>query len=628
MVLRFLAAVLLCSVVAAAQAPANDQQAKGPSLQSLYEAAQQAQKTGDLTKAAQNYRAFLAEALRQLANSNAHVGAYGRAAALFDEALALSPHSPSLERDYAAAELDAGDLKRAESLARELLNDEAGQGTGLALAHQILGRTLHRMNRDQEAKTELKEAVALDPSGANRYDLAVVCLDLDDENCAVQAFDELEASLGDSPDLHMMFGRAYGNSDFTPRAVTEFKKVIEEDPRHPGAHYSVAAALLAAGEDEKTLQEAEQELKQELTISPNDFLTYAALGKIEASYRKYPEAEAYLKKAIALNSKNPDAFLYLGQMDFDTNRLAEAETNLRRAIALTTDTSRNHYQIQKAHFLLGRILMLKHQEEAAHAEMAIAHTLADKALSKDKNRLAGELDNKPTDAGAANSSIDTTAMTQATVRAASPEELAKQKAFEKELAPAVADSYNNLGATEASQKNYAEALRLFGQAKAWGPTLDGLDYNMGRAAFMAADFSDAVAPLSMYLHSHPADSGIRGPLALSEYMTHDYSGCLNTLKGAGEEVLSIPQMQFIYADSLVKTGQVPAGRERLEKLAAAHPEIAEVHRALGEVLEAGGDCEKAMKEFDTAIQINGNDLDTRYDIERAELKCGAAATGR
>jgi tetratricopeptide (TPR) repeat protein len=410
--------------------------------------------------------------------------------------------------------------------------------------------------------------------------------------------------------------------------VTEFKKVIAEDPHYPGAHYSVAAALLAAGEDEKTLQEAEAELKQELTISPNDFLTYAALGKIEVSYRRYPEAESYLKKAIALNPKNPDAFLYLGQMYFDMNRLTEAEANLRRAIALTTDASRNHYQIQKAHFLLGRILMQKHQEEAAHAEMALAHAFADKALTKDKTQLAGLLDNKTAGGGAASSGADSAPMNSTPQRAASPSEIEKQKAFEKELTPAIADSYNNLGAIDASEKNYTDAWKLFEQAKAWSPTLDGLDYNMGRAAFMGANFADAIAPLSRYLRLHPADSGIRGALAMSQFMTHNYAGCISALKGAGEEVFSIPQMQFIYADSLVKTGQAPLGKERLQKLEAAHPEIAEVHRSLGEVWESQGDCEKAMKEFDAASRINPTDFETRYDIDRAELKCGAPAIGR
>jgi tetratricopeptide (TPR) repeat protein len=390
----------------------------------------------------------------------------------------------------------------------------------------------------------------------------------------------------------------------------------------------VAAALLAAGEDEKTLQEAEAELKQELAISPNDFMTYAALGKIEVSYRRYPEAESYLKRAIALNPKNPDAFLYLGQMYFDTNRPTDAEVNLRRAIALTTDVSRNHYQIQKAHFLLGRILMQKHEEDAAHAEMQIAHAFADKALSKDKSQLAGLLDNKPAGGGASNSGVDAAGMAPTPPHTPDPSAVAKQKAFEKQLTPAIADSYNNLGAIKASDKNYADALKLFAQARAWSPSLEGLDYNMGRAAFMAADFSEAITPLSRYLRSHPADSGIRGALAMSQFMTHDYASCISELKGAGEEVLSIPQMQYIYADSLVKTGEVSPGKERLETLEAAHPEIPEVHRALGEVWEIEGDCEKAMKEFDAASQINPSDFETRYDVDRAELKCGTPATGR
>jgi len=619
--------LLLCSA-AAAQSPANSSQSNGSTLQSLYEAAQRSQKTGDLSHAAESYRGFLAEALGELANSHAQIGDYGRATALFDEALILSPGSTSLQRDYAATALEAGDLKHAETLARGLLSDYPDDPKGLALAHQILGRTLHRMNRDQEARKELEAAISLDPSFPNEFDLAVVCLDLDDENCAAQVFSGLETANGDSPALHMQFGLAYGNSDFTPYAVTEFKKVIAEDPHYPGAHYSVAAALLAAGEDEKTLQEAEAELKEELAISPNDFLTYAALGKIEVSYRRYPEAETYLKRAIALNPKNPDAFLYLGQMYFDTTRLTEAEVNLRRAIALTTDVSRNHYQIQKAHFLLGRILMQKHQEDAAHAEMQIAHAFADKALSKDKSQLAGLLDNRPAGGGASNAGVDTTGMAATPPHTPDPSAVAKQKAFEKQLTPAIADSYNNLGAIEASEENYAAALRLFEEAKAWSPSFEGLDYNMGHAAFMAADFSKAVAPLSRYLRSHPTDSGIRGPLAMSQFMTHNYAGCIDALKGAGEGVTSIPQMEYIYADSLVKTGQISMGKDRLVKLEGAHPEIAEVHRALGEVWEVEGDCEKAMREFDAASKINPTDFETRYEIDRAELKCEAPATGR
>jgi tetratricopeptide (TPR) repeat protein len=623
-VVFFSVVAALCSV-ASAQAAAQDLQSKTPTLQSLYNAAQQSQSAGDLSQAAENYRIFLAKALGELANSHAQIGDYARASALFDEALALDSDSASLQRDYASTVLQAGDLKRAETLARGLLNEYPNDPKGLAEAHQILGRTLHRMNRDQEARKELETAVSLDASVANQFDLAVVCLDLDDEKCAVQIFSGLETTLGDSPALHMRLGLAYGNSDFTPRAVTEFKKAIAEDARYPGAHYSVAAALLAAGEDEKTMQEAETELKQELAISPDDFLTYAALGKIESSYHRYPEAERYLKRAIVLSPKNPDAFLYLGQMYFDTNRLTEAEADLRQAIKLTTDISRNHYQIQKAHFLLGRILMQKHQEEEAHAEMQIAHAFADKALSKDKTELAGLLDNKPTSGEASDARVDPAAMAPAAPPPADPVAAGRQKAFEKQLTPAIADSYNNLGAIMATQTKYADALKYFERAAAWSPSLEGLDYNMGHAAFMAARFSEAILPLSRYLRSHPGDSGIRGALAMSQFMTHNYRGCIDALKGAGEGIGTIPQMQFIYAESLVKTGDVSSGRERLEKLEAAHPEIAEVHRGLGEIAELQRDWQTAIKELAQAIQLNANDPETHYDLGKTELESGNPA---
>ena len=615
--------VVLCFAgQAQVQSPAS--QSGAPSLQALNDTAARFQREGKFDQAAGEFRIFLATALDELGDSDAEIGHYARAFALFDEALVLTPDSASLRRDYATAALHGGDLKRAEALARGLLNDESSDPKSLALAHQLLGRVLHKMNRLQESRKELEAAVALDPVFASEYDLAVVCLDLDDEQCAVRIFNGIEAASGDSPALHMQFGLAYGNSDSAPRAVTEFKKVIAEDPRYPGAHYCVAAALLAGGEDEQALQEAVAELKDELAVSPNDFLTYAALGKIEASSHKYSEAERDLKRAIELNPRNPDAFLYLGQMYFDMKRIPEAEADLRRAVQLTTDVSRNHYQIQKAHFLLGRILMQEHREQEAHAEMQIARTFADNALSKDKSELAGLLDAKPADEGVPGAHPDGAATALAASLSADSAAAKKQSAFEKQLTPAIADGYNNLGALAATQNHYTEALTYFERAKAWVPSLDGLDYNMGRAAFMASRFPEAIPPLSRYLQSHPGDSGIRGALAMSQFMTGDYRDCIDALSRAGEAVMSIPQMQFIYAESLAKMGRLSPAKERMEALEASHPEIAEVHRGLGEIAEDQKDWSKSVEELTKANELNANDPETHYDLGKAYLTAGNA----
>ncbi len=616
-------ALITLNAVAVCQAEVKSATQGDTTLQEHYDAALRFQKDGNLDKAAAEYRAFLADALGDLAASRAHAGHYASAASLLEKALALVPDSPELNLEYARTALLAGDFARAETIARDFLHDYPGDPQRLAQAHQILGRALLKMNRDQDARKELEAAVALDPSFENGYDLAVACLDLDDEKCATHLFSELETSFGDSPSIHMTFGRAYGNSDFAPLAVAEFRKAIAMDPRLRSAHYSLAAALLATGEDESVMLEVEAELRKELAISPNDFLTYAALGKVAATHGRYSEAEKYLRQATLLNPNNPDAFLYLGQMYFDTNRPDEAKAALRKAILLTKEVGRNRFQIQKAHFLLGRILMQEHKEGEAHSEMQIARSFANKGLSEDKGKLAGLLQNgSGTDSpsvSAGSAAVPTTVPNNA-----DPAGERDSQAFEAKLTPAIADSYNNLGAIAATGSDYDSALKYFKRAAEWNPKLDGLDYNWGHAAFSASRFSDAVKPLSRYLSAHPDVSAARGALAISQFMTQDYSGCVATLLRATAETMSIPQMQYVYAESLVKTGQVNLGKKRLQALESTHPEIAEVHRGLGEVLELQGDRQSAVNELQNAVRLNANDSEAHYDLGKVELETGDA----
>jgi tetratricopeptide (TPR) repeat protein len=605
-------------------APANPQTASRGSahsaLQEQYDSAQHLQQTGNLDEAAAQYRAFLADAVGELAIGRTQAGDYAKAAQAFEESLALVADSQPLRLEYAKMALLAGDLPHADSLARDFLI-QYPDSPSLAQAHQILGRTLLRMNRDRDARKELELAVALDPSFANGYDLAVACLDLDDEKCAIQLFTELQASFGDTAAIHMTFGRAYGNSDFAPRAVSEFRKAVAVDPKLPGAHYSLAAALLATSEDDKTTLEVESELKKELTISPNDFLTYAALGKLSAGNHNYSEAEQYLKRAISLNSRNPDAFLYLGQMYFDTDRSTDAVPALRQAIQLTSDDSRNHYQIQKAHFLLGRILMQQHHADEARTEMDLARALANRGLSLDKKKLGGLLQDSPETSSSNGAPITPSNADQSN---ADPVAQKSIEHLEKQLTPAIADSYNNLGAIAATHQDYTAALRYFEHAGAWNPSLDGLDYNWGRAAFSASRFSDAIPHLSCYLQAHPEIPGVRTALAMSQFMSDDYNAALATLQPAGEEIMSLPQMQYVFAESLVKTGQISSGKQRLQALEATNPQIAEVHRSLGEVSAMQREIPKAIGEFQNAIQIDPNDPQARYDLGKIELESGDA----
>jgi tetratricopeptide (TPR) repeat protein len=592
----------------------SDAYTGGGEMRQQYNDAQKLQRAGRLNEAAGQYRAFLADALGELAIGYGVARDYTRAAPLFDEALSLDPDSPSLLLDYAQMASTLGDLDHARTLATEFIRKYPGDREKLAQAHQVLGRTLLKLNRDQEARKELEAAVALDPTFANGYDLAVACLDLDDEACAVQLFGEIEKSFGDTPELHMAFGRAYGNSDFQPRAIPEFRRAIEENPRLPGAHYLLAAVLLADGDNNGHLDDAEAELKKELAISPRDAMTYAALGKIAASRNDFPGAETYLKKAISLAPQNPDSYLYLGQMYFAADRYAEAETTLRECIRLTTDVSRNRYQVQKAHFLLGRILMKKGERDAAQKEMDIARDLANKTLAQDKSKLAGLLDTSGRE--------DASQSTGPSPIAGDPVELHKVEALREQLKPAVADSYNDLGAIAATDGSYASAVAYFEHAAVWNPSLEGLDYNWGRAAFAGAQFADAVMPLTRYLKLHSDDTGARSVLALSQFMIGNYRDCVETLQPMIGKTALVPQVEYAYAESMIRTGQVASGEEQLQALEKSHPEIPDVHRSLGEALEQQGQKQKALDELRTAIQLSPRDAGSHYDLGRLELESG------
>jgi tetratricopeptide (TPR) repeat protein len=598
------------------------------SLKRHFDAAQHFQQLGDMEQSAQEYRVFIAEALGEIASGYARLGDYDKAVPLFEQAVTVTPDEAGLLLNGAQAALAHGDFDQAQAFAeRVLANNSSGTNPvdtkTAALAHQILGRALLKMYHDKDARKELEKAVDLDPNFENGYALAIACLDMEDSKCASEVFSEMQASFGDTALIHLEFGLAYGESDFPQKAIAEFKKAIAKNDRLPEAHYSLAAAYLSSAEA-SSLQNAEVELRKEIEVSPKDSLTYAALGHIEVIQHRYPAAENNLKHAITLDPKNPGAYLYLGQMYFEMNRSGEAEASLREAIQRTTDVSRNRYQIQKAHYLLGRLLAKSGHQAEAEAQMQIVQQMMAQALVRDKDRLSGSA---PTRTAASPPNSNSIAM--AVVRSGSKadggtEAAGTLEAFEKEMAPPLADSYNNLGAIAASSKDYIKALSCFQRAAHWNPSLEGVDYNWGRAAFMASRFQDAVPPLTRYLGAHPDDSNIRSVLAISLFRTESYDAVIKTLQPILPGIDAVAQVDFVYADSLIKTGRKPAGIERLEALEKRNPEISDVHRALGEAYADGdnSNLQQAAAELGLAVRLNPLDAQAHYDLGKADLGKG------
>lgn len=608
---RTVPALLLGALLPAVGAPAQTSPHNSSILQQHYDRAQSLASSGDTAAAAQQYRIFIADALNELAIAYAHIGSETEAAPLFEEALRLAPNSPGVMVEYARASLHSNKLSRARNLAEQVLRSFAGNRKAAAKAQLVLGQVLLRQDQDTEARGHIETAVALDPDFEDGYTLAVACLDLGDGKCADTMLAEMVKGLGESAALRMAFGRAYLNSDFEQESVPQFKQAIADDPRLAEAHTMLAAAYLTLGGAEAPAL-AEAELRTALTLAPHDAAAHVQLGNIALHRQQYSVAEKELKTALAQNPDDPDALLSVGQLYAQTNREPQAIDALRHSIADTPSPAYNRFQVQKAHYLLGRLLLKAGQRAEGAHEMALSSDLLKQSLAHDRSRLSSYLgDGESAQDAAAHDAGAPAAGSAAHPSAAAAARQQQQKQnvdkFRAHLAPAIADSYNNLGVIAAKDNAYAEALLGFEHAYEWNPTLAGLDENWGRAAYLSGDFSDAVQPLTRSLAAHPADNATRSMLAVSQFGTGNYTATTDTLRNALPLVEKTPQLSYVYYASMLHTGSYERGVDGLLAIEKRSPDFAEVHAALGQAYAQHGKNAAARRELEAALRLDPRD---------------------
>jgi len=207
----------------------------------------------------------------------------------------------------------------------------------------------------------------------------------------------------------------------------------------------------------------------------------------------------------------------------------------------------------------------------------------------------------------------------------SPEEQRRAEPFLTRLKPAIGDSYNNLGVIVATRKEFTLALDYFRKAAEWNPSLETLPRNWGMAAFYAAQFDQAVGPLSRVLATHPDDLRARAALGLSLFTLQNYPEALETLRRIETDVDSDPGLQYAYAVSLVKTGDYSEGVRRLKILEQQNPNSADVHMLLGQTFADQGEHSTALEEYRKALAFDPNRAQLHYLTGLALIRQGTPA---
>lgn len=645
---RWLAASLLSALISGftlAQSPthkpdetqasgaANSAAAAPGELARRIAAASAARDSGDTVATSQANERLIATALRELATLRSNESAYPQAIELYQSSLKFED-VPGTRIDLAVAQSRAGHYDEAIKIAKEIRSSNPGN----IRADKLLGSSLVQKGDYAQAVESFTRIANADPSVENLYALANCLLQTRkaaDKLRAEKVFEQMKTSAGDSGSLHVLFGRAYRDSEDMPSAVREFQRAIAIDPKTPHAHYFLGLAQLALNEWKPT-PEAQAEMKKEVEYYPRDYLANYMAGFLASGERQYDEAHTYLKAASEIDPSSPEPFLYMGLDAYSQGDMKHAEEMLREAVKLTgTNEARSNYQIRRAYVDLGRILATSGRKEEADTFLAKARDLQNKTMEQSQQSIA-----TMTLAGGAGSAAAVVPITRQQENAKAPglqtnaesiyavgasalsltkltpEQRAQADEQEKLLRATLGLAFNDLATSEAIRKDYAEALVHYQQAERWDSSLAGLQKNLGLSAFRGGDYQEAARAFSQVLQQQPESAGVRAMLGVAYFNTDQYSKAAETFGPLGERGMHDGEVGYAWTASLAHTGDMKKATEVLTAF-SSETRPNDVNLLIGQLWTAIGDYARAVSTMQQALQSDP-------DLHKAHFFAGLA----
>ena len=178
-----------------------------------------------------------------------------------------------------------------------------------------------------------------------------------------------------TPDVRMLVCQLYNLTENYEHAVPCFRKLVEENPTMPHAHFEIGATLVHLDRP----ADAIPELRAEFKLNPEDIDAqyYLAFALLETSQKA--EALTLLNKVIAEKPDHAQAQYQLGKVMLEDGKTDEAIQHLEIAAKLAPSLDYVHYQLQAAYRRAGRTadanreLEIYKQIKASHRNTGPAH---------------------------------------------------------------------------------------------------------------------------------------------------------------------------------------------------------------------------------------------------------------
>jgi tetratricopeptide (TPR) repeat protein len=227
------------------------------------------------------------------------------------------------------------------------------------------------------------EAVAdlepLWPQMSNNFTYLYV-LDIAAHNAGKNDLDERALSRlvevgGETPEFHLILGKAYLNREELDKAISELEIAASANSNLPFVHFSLGLAYMRKEDNDR----AEAEFRKDIAIEPDLTDNYEQLGLLYLQMQKDDEAEHSFREALRYNPRQPASLLALGRLYQRQGKNREALVALDAAEKLVPGN-------QNVHFVRGQVLLRLGRREEAQAELATSRKLVDTSLNKQREK--------------------------------------------------------------------------------------------------------------------------------------------------------------------------------------------------------------------------------------------------
>lgn len=355
-----------------------------PVPQNLLDTGRQAMEAGDLTRAEQSFRQYLAqhpasaEALSNLGAICARRQQFREAVGFYDKALHADPKLVPVHFNIAVALGRLNEYVRAADHLRTFLKSYPQEPR----AHQLLGLCLTESGDVRGALPELEESYRLNPRDTS------ILSSLAYANARAGAVDRaaqlLQQSQSDPAQSKLIEGLIEYRRGRFAEAKALFQEVLKLNPNVVPAITALGRLELLDHNDAEAIQLLERALK----MSPSDAESTYQLGVLYDRTGHPDQGIKLLRRAITLRANYPDPHYHLGRIAVEHKDYKTALAELELARRLLPDQEAIRLLLARTYQALGR-------DAEAKAEFAEVRRLKAAVIERDRQRVESDELMKP-----------------------------------------------------------------------------------------------------------------------------------------------------------------------------------------------------------------------------------------